>query len=107
MDEGHVIERFIGIIHVNHTSALSFKEAIDGFFSQHGLSIANLGGQGYDGASNMQGEFHGLKTLILTLLQNWIYLTLFTCQVFVKYIKFLESFYASSNPVSRIRGFCF
>ena len=44
---------------------MSLKEVIDGFFSQHGLSIANLGGQGYDGASNMQGEFHGLKALIL------------------------------------------
>ena len=61
-----MIERFVGIIHVNNTSALSHKEAIDGFFfSQHGLNIANLRGQGYDGASNMQGEFHGLKALIL------------------------------------------
>ncbi|KAL0546609.1 hypothetical protein IC582_016521 [Cucumis melo] len=64
VDEGHVIKRFIGIIHVNNTSVLSLKEAIDGFFSQHGLSIANLRGQGYDGASNMQDEFHGLKALI-------------------------------------------
>ncbi|XP_050386575.1 uncharacterized protein LOC126802901 [Argentina anserina] len=29
------------------------------------LSISNLRGQGYDGASNMRGEFNGLKALIL------------------------------------------
>ncbi|PIA65581.1 hypothetical protein AQUCO_00100820v1 [Aquilegia coerulea] len=31
----------------------------------HGLSIARLRGQGYDGASNMRGKFNGLKVLIL------------------------------------------
>ncbi|XP_028071838.1 uncharacterized protein LOC114274166 [Camellia sinensis] len=34
-------------------------------FSRLGLSISRLRGQGYDGASNMQGDFNGLKTLIL------------------------------------------
>ena len=29
------------------------------------MSLSRLHGQGYDGASNMQGEFNGLKTLIL------------------------------------------
>ncbi|XP_022863028.1 uncharacterized protein LOC111383182 [Olea europaea var. sylvestris] len=33
--------------------------------STHGLSISSLRGQGYDGASNMSGEFNGLKALIL------------------------------------------
>jgi hypothetical protein len=31
----------------------------------HGLSISRLRGQGYDGASNMRGEFHGLQRRIL------------------------------------------
>ncbi|XP_059625345.1 uncharacterized protein LOC132268531 [Cornus florida] len=39
--------------------------AIDNVFSTHGLSIFRLRGQGYDGTSNMQGKFNGLKTLIL------------------------------------------
>ncbi|XP_024196407.1 zinc finger MYM-type protein 1-like [Rosa chinensis] len=39
--------------------------AIDQFFSENGLSISSLRGQGYDGASNMRGEFNGLKALIL------------------------------------------
>jgi hypothetical protein len=34
-------------------------------FVKHNLSMSSLRGQGYDGASNMRGELHGLKTLVL------------------------------------------
>ncbi|CAN6555787.1 unnamed protein product [Malus baccata var. baccata] len=40
-NNGHVVERFIGIEHV---------------FSRHKLSMSRLRGQGYDGASNMQAS---------------------------------------------------
>ncbi|XP_024200320.1 zinc finger MYM-type protein 1-like [Rosa chinensis] len=53
-DKGQVIERFVGIQHVKSTDARSLKLAIDELFSRNGLSISNLRGQGYDGASNMQ-----------------------------------------------------
>ncbi|XP_074586942.1 uncharacterized protein LOC141842851 [Curcuma longa] len=43
----------------------SLKDAIDALFVKHGLSLSRLRGQGYDGASNMRGEFNGLKSLIL------------------------------------------
>ncbi|XP_052185166.1 uncharacterized protein LOC127796805 [Diospyros lotus] len=62
---GHVVERFIGIEHVFSTTTLSLKVTIDKLFSRYGLSISRLRGQGYDGASNMQDQFNGLKTLIL------------------------------------------
>ena len=62
---GHVIEWFIGVEHVSSTTALSLKVAIDKLFSRHGLSISRLQGQGYDGASNMQGEFNGFKNTYL------------------------------------------
>ncbi|KAH7688594.1 P-loop containing nucleoside triphosphate hydrolase protein [Dioscorea alata] len=39
--------------------------AIDCLFAKHKLSLLRLRGQGYDGASNMRGEFNGLKALIL------------------------------------------
>ncbi|XP_050125550.1 uncharacterized protein LOC126602689 [Malus sylvestris] len=64
-DNGHVIERFVGIQHVTDTTSSSLKDAIDTLFSRYGLSISKLRGQGYDGASNMRGELNGLKTKIL------------------------------------------
>ncbi|XP_059277929.1 uncharacterized protein LOC132032174 [Lycium ferocissimum] len=63
--EGEVVERFVGIIHVSDTSTRSLKEAIHSFLSDHLLSPSQIRGQGYDGASNMQGELNGLKSLIL------------------------------------------
>ena len=62
---GHVNGHFLGITHVNNTSAVTLKSAIKGVFNKHSLSISRLRGQGYDGASNMRGELNGLKTLIL------------------------------------------
>ncbi|XP_028063899.1 zinc finger MYM-type protein 1-like [Camellia sinensis] len=63
--KGQMIERFLGIKHVANTNALSLKQAVKNLFTKLGLSISRLRGQGYDGASNMQGEFNGLKTLLL------------------------------------------
>ncbi|XP_060210506.1 uncharacterized protein LOC132637434 [Lycium barbarum] len=61
---GSVVERFIGIVHVRNTSALCLKEAIVNYLAQHSLSLSNIRGQCYDGASNMQGRLSGLKILI-------------------------------------------
>ncbi|XP_019232685.1 PREDICTED: zinc finger MYM-type protein 1-like [Nicotiana attenuata] len=63
--EGKVIERFLSIVHVKDTSAKLLKEAICSLLLEHSLSKSQIRGQGYDGASNMQGEINGLKTLIM------------------------------------------
>ncbi|XP_022897543.1 zinc finger MYM-type protein 1-like [Olea europaea var. sylvestris] len=60
-----ILEHFIGVIHVLNTTAASLKAAIDQLFSTYSLIISNLRGQGYDGTSNMRGEYNGLKALIL------------------------------------------
>nr|XP_016443546.1 PREDICTED: uncharacterized protein LOC107768895 [Nicotiana tabacum] len=60
-----VIERFLGIVHVNDTSALSLQKTIYDLLLDHSLSSSKLRGQGYGGASNMQGRINGLKSLIL------------------------------------------
>ncbi|KAI3701651.1 hypothetical protein L6452_26886 [Arctium lappa] len=62
---GIVKERFVGLVHVKDTNALSLKSAIEFLFVEHDLSLKKIRGQGYDGASNMRGKFNGLKTLIL------------------------------------------
>ena len=61
---GVLVERFLGIQHVPNTSSAALKKALLEVFRKHGLLIARLRGQGYDGASNMRGEFNGLKKLI-------------------------------------------
>ncbi|XP_016164910.1 zinc finger MYM-type protein 1-like [Arachis ipaensis] len=63
--EGIVIERFLGLVHISSTNALSLKVALESLLIKHNLSLARIRGQGYDGATNMQGEFNGLKSLIL------------------------------------------
>lgn len=62
--KGSVMERFIGIVHVRDTSALSLKKAIVDVLVHHSLSLSSIRGQCYDGASNMQGDIKGLKKLI-------------------------------------------
>src|SRR6185312_6246036 len=59
-----VIERFLGIKHVKETTSEALKIAVVQVLSAHGLTIAQLRGQGYDGASNMRGEFNGVQKLI-------------------------------------------
>ena len=62
---GIVKERFVGAVHVQHTSSLSLEAAIDSLLAEHSLSLSRVHSQGYDGASNMRCKFNGLKTLIL------------------------------------------
>ncbi|XP_059285947.1 uncharacterized protein LOC132039491 [Lycium ferocissimum] len=61
---GFVMEAFIGLVHVKDTSALSLKKAIVDVLTHHSFTLSYVRGQCYDGASNMQGELGGLKTLI-------------------------------------------
>ncbi|CAN1140657.1 Zinc finger MYM-type protein 1, partial [Linum perenne] len=63
--EGCVIERFLGISRGRDTKPMSLKTTIESMHMKNGLSIDNVRGQGYDGASNMKGEINGLKTLII------------------------------------------
>ena len=58
-DKGQVVERFLILQHVQSCTAIALKEALVDMLSSHNLSISMLRGQGYDGASNMRGEFNG------------------------------------------------
>jgi hypothetical protein len=63
--EGHIMERFLDLIHVKDTAAVTLKESIYAVLADNNLSVNDIRGQGYDGASNMRGEWNGLKALIL------------------------------------------
>uniref|UniRef100_A0A8R7UHK3 DUF4371 domain-containing protein n=1 Tax=Triticum urartu TaxID=4572 RepID=A0A8R7UHK3_TRIUA len=63
-DNGELQERFLAIKHITDCTSAGIKEALFHVLKYHGLSINRLHGQGYDGASNMRGEFNGLQKLI-------------------------------------------
>ena len=62
---GILKEQFFDLVHVKNTASLTLKEELYQLLSYHNLNITNVRGQGYEGASNMRGEFNGLKALIL------------------------------------------
>ncbi|CAN1779060.1 Zinc finger MYM-type protein 1 [Linum perenne] len=62
---GILTERFFAIKGVSETSSETLKQVICDLLSQYNLQVDKLRGQGYDGASNMSGQFNGLKALFL------------------------------------------
>ncbi|KAL7147647.1 hypothetical protein ABFS83_06G121200 [Erythranthe nasuta] len=79
--EGKIIERFIGVVHVPNTTARCLKVSLESLFTIFGLSLSRVRGQCYDGASNMQGEFNGLKSLILKENKSAFYVHCFAHQL--------------------------
>ncbi|KAK9993243.1 hypothetical protein SO802_022946 [Lithocarpus litseifolius] len=84
-NKGIIIERFLGIVHE----------------------------QGYDRASNMQGDINGLKTLILKENKSTFYVHCFAHQLQVtlvavakNHINIVEFFYVVSNLITVVRGSC-
>jgi hypothetical protein len=59
------VERFLTLHHVVDTTYEALKVALFGILDKYNLSISRIRGQGYDGASNMRGEFNGLQKKIL------------------------------------------
>ena len=63
-DEGKIVERFLGLKHIEKCTSATLKETLVNLLSSHKLSISMLRGQGYDSASNMRCEFNGVQRLI-------------------------------------------
>jgi hypothetical protein len=65
-NKGKVIEWFLALKHVRDTTSDALKQVLlSVLHNKYNLSITRLRGQGYDGASNMRGEFNGLQKRIL------------------------------------------
>jgi hypothetical protein len=88
---GQVIERFLGVVHVSNTSALTLKSALEELFAKHGLSLSRIRGQGYDGASNMRGEYNGLKSLILKEICSAFFIHCFAHQLQLALVKLAKN----------------
>ena len=87
--------------------------AIECLLCEHNLSLSNLRGRGYDGASNMQCDINGLKTLILKENKSAFYVHCFAHQlqltlvaVIKNHINIAEFFYVVSNLVTIVGGSC-
>lgn len=62
--KGMVVERFLGLKHVEDTTSNALKKALLEMLGKYDLPIERLRGRGYDRASNMRGEFNGLQKQI-------------------------------------------
>jgi hypothetical protein len=80
-NEGHVVEQFLAIKHVKDSKSDVLKEALFALLDHHDLSISKIRGQGYDGASNMRGEFNGLQKKIMDLSPHAYYVHCFAHQL--------------------------
>ncbi|XP_028553763.1 zinc finger MYM-type protein 1-like [Dendrobium catenatum] len=80
-EKGLIIECFLGIVHVPETSARCLKKGVEQILSNYNLSHSKIRCQGYDGASNMSGEFNGLKALFLNDTNSAYYIHCFTHQL--------------------------
>ncbi|XP_074304473.1 uncharacterized protein LOC141639193 [Silene latifolia] len=63
--EGYVAERLLGVVKVDDTSSMTLMATIKKLLATHSLSMSNIRGQGYDGASNIRGALNGLRNLIM------------------------------------------
>ena len=61
---GQIEERFIGVVAVKQTDSFTLTLAVEDMFEKCGLCFQNLRGQGYDGATNMNGQYSGVQSRI-------------------------------------------
>ncbi|GKC77778.1 zinc finger MYM-type protein 1-like protein [Tanacetum coccineum] len=64
-NKGFIQEPFFGVIHLEDTSSATLYSSICVTLSSYLLPIENIYRQGYDGASNIRGEWNGLQSLFL------------------------------------------
>ncbi|KAL7596353.1 hypothetical protein Lser_V15G28107 [Lactuca serriola] len=63
--EGIIQERFLDLVHVRDTLSLTLKTNMWRQLLHYQFDVSKIRGQGYDGASNMRGEWNGLQALVL------------------------------------------
>ncbi|XP_073355252.1 uncharacterized protein [Aegilops tauschii subsp. strangulata] len=74
-------EQMAVVLRYLKTSAICLHAALQKLFTDLGLSIKQVRGQCYDGASNMRGEFNGLKAKILQENKSAYYVHCFAHQL--------------------------
>ena len=62
---GQIREDFVSFLKMERVCAVNIEQAITGLLTHLGLSLDDLRGQGYDGASTMSGEKLGVRRRIM------------------------------------------
>ena len=99
---GIVKERFVGVVHVTETTSSHLKSSIDSLLAKFKLSLKQVRGQGYDGASNMRGEFNGLQSLIMRESRTAYYVHCFAHQLQLVIVAVMRKHKGVSNFLSMI-----
>ncbi|XP_071694901.1 uncharacterized protein [Rutidosis leptorrhynchoides] len=63
-NDGVVRERFLDLVHVSDTTSLTLKTCLWKQLLQYDFDTSKIRSLGYDGASNMRGEWNGLQALV-------------------------------------------
>ncbi|XP_052621114.1 uncharacterized protein LOC128126981 [Lactuca sativa] len=63
--EGIIRESFLDLVQVRVTLSLTLKTNMRRQLLHYQFDVSKICGQGYDGASNMRGEWNGLQALVL------------------------------------------
>jgi hypothetical protein len=101
---GIVKERFVGLVHVTETSSSCLKSCIDSLLAKFKLSLKQVRGQGYDGASNMRGEFNGLQSLIMRESRSAYYVHCFAHQLQLVIVAVVRKHKGISNFLTMIHS---
>ncbi|XP_062089738.1 uncharacterized protein LOC133796279 [Humulus lupulus] len=62
--DGYAQQHSFGLIHDEDSMASTLKQGVFSILSNHTFDVQSIRGQGYDGASNMYGQWNGLQALI-------------------------------------------
>ncbi|TVU32376.1 hypothetical protein EJB05_24105 [Eragrostis curvula] len=95
--QGKVVERFLGLEWVNDTTPTAIKGYLVGLLARHGLSISRIRGQGYNGDSNMRGDFNDVQRQIRDENSHAFYVHCFAFQLESLLVSISSS---SSGPIS-------
>jgi hypothetical protein len=99
---GIVKERFVGLVHVSETTSACLKSSIESLFAKFKLSLKQVRGQGYNGASNMRGEFSGLQSLIMQESRSTYYVHCFAHQLQLVIVAVVRKHKGISNFLTMI-----
>lgn len=73
VEDSYIKEEFIGFVELTKTDAEAISQSILSCMEQWGLDITKLRGQGYDGASVMNGHVSGVQSRIREVSPKAVY----------------------------------